>query len=451
MQLRFDALSLSARIKQTSTGIACLLAGLMVHIGPARGDEGWPQWRGERGDSIVLEKGIARTWGPESNVVWRTPLPGQGGATPIIIGDRILLTSADGDDLVLMCLALADGRPLWSRVVTDGNQDARAGEGNSASPSPSTDGEHVWVFFSTGVLAAYTLDGDEVWKFDVGERFGKLDIQFGMTSTPVLDGDSLYLQLIHGRMKMDDDSRIGKVIRLNKLTGQTIWEVDRLTDAIFENKHSYASPFIYRDSDREFLVVHGADCTTGHSLEDGTELWRLGALNGPSIYNRNQLDPTLRFVSSPSLADGWIIVPTAKGGPTVAIQVSDALAGDVTGNEQVVRWVNERTPDVALPLIVDGLVYNLHNDGRLQCLDLETGEQIYFQRTHTSQHRSSPVYIDGHIYLCARDGRCTVVKAGREFEIVASNDLDEAITASPIVHQGRLYLRTYDALYAIAE
>jgi outer membrane protein assembly factor BamB len=99
--------------------------------------------------------------------------------------------------------------------------------------------------------------------------------------------------------------------------------------------------------------------------------------------------------------------------------------------------------------LVDGLIYHLHKDGKLQCLDAETGAEVYFERTHTSQHRASPVYAGGHIYLCAKDGRCTVVKAGREFSIVASNDLGEPITASPLVANGVLYIRTYDALYAI--
>ncbi len=106
-------------------------------------------------------------------------------------------------------------------------------------------------------------------------------------------------------------------------------------------------------------------------------------------------------------------------------------------------------PDVAIPLVKDGLIYNLHNDGKLQCIELETGKEVYLERTHSAQHRSSPFYADGHIYLCNHDGICTVVKAGRKFELVSSNDLGERITASPIVSNGVLYLRTFKGLYAI--
>lgn len=411
--------------------------------------ENWPQWRGPKNDGVSTEKNIPTEWSPEKNVLWRSELPGQAGATPVVWNDRIFLTSSEGDNLVLIAISTKDGSKLWKQKVGSGNQDARAGEGNSASPSPSTDGKHVWCFFGTGILACYTVDGQPVWKVDVNERFGKLDIQFGMTSTPVLHGDSLYLQLIHGPMKFDDNSRTGKVIKLNKTTGETQWEIDRITNAGFECKHSYASPFIYQDDKQEFLVVHGADCITGHKLSDGKELWRFGELNGPTQLNPKQNDPTFRFVASPTVVPGTIIVPTAKEGPLVVLKVNEALSGDSSKKPEVVSWSIPRTPDVSIPVIVDGLVYILHKDGKLQCMDLKSGEEIYFQRTYTGQHRSSPTYADGHLYFASNDGHCTVVKTGRDFQIVSTNTMNEPITASPVVSNGVLYIRSYQALYAI--
>ncbi len=432
-----------------SLTVACTLVGSM--LGSARG-ENWPQWRGPRGDGISKEKGLPATWSKSKNVAWRTPLPGRAGATPCGWDDRIYLTSNEGDDLVLLCVAARDGKVLWKRKVTGGNEDARSGEGNSASPSPSTDGKHVWVFFSTGVLACYSRDGDEVWKFDVADRFGRIDIQFGMTSTPVLDGDAIYLQLIHGAMKLDDQSRTGKVVKLDKATGRTIWAVDRVTDAQFECKQSYASPVLYRHDGREFLVVHGADCTTGHALDDGRELWRFGGLNGPTSTNPKANDNTFRFVASPAVAPGTIVIPTAKGGPTVAIRVGDELRGDCSGKAAVVRWVNPLTPDVSIPLVADGLVYLLHKDGKLQCVDLETGKDVYLQRTHTGQHRTSPLLVEGRIYFGSNDGWVSAVKAGREFELLDSIDLGgESVTASLFTANGTLYVRSYEALYAIRQ
>lgn len=422
------------------------LLSLVFSLSTARADN-WPQWRGPANNGVSSEKGIATHWSKTENVKWRLPLPGSAGATPVVWENRIFLTSVDGDDLILMCVS-TDGQELWRQKLGSGNKDARSGEGNSASPSPSTDGKHVWAFFGTGVLGCYTVEGREVWKFDVQDRYGKFDIAFGMTPTPVLHGDHLYLQLIHGTMR--GDYTVGKVIKLDKQTGEEVWAVDRPTNAEFECKHSYASPFMYDDGDRRFFVAHGADCTTGHDLETGEELWRFSGLNGPSPFN-SKYDATLRFVTSPLTVPGTIIIPTAKGGPTIALKVTDALRGAANELPEVRRWVNDKTPDVCIPLIVDGLVYFARKDGRIFCVDLESGEELYYERTHTSQHRSSPVYADGHIYWCAKDGHCTVLKAGPTFEIVASNELEEPITASPVISNGTLYLRTYDALYAIGK
>jgi outer membrane protein assembly factor BamB len=439
--------------------VPCRFVSLVVLIGcglasiPGRA-EPWPQWRGPRGDGISTETDLPATWSKTKNVAWRTPLPGRAGATPCVWGDRIYLTSNDesgsgGDDLVLLAIDTADGRIAWKRRVTGGNRDARSGEGNSASPSPCTDGEHVWTFFSTGVLACHDRDGNEVWTFDVGERFGRLDIQFGMTSTPILDGGALYLQLIHGAMVLGDQTRTGKVIKLDARTGATIWAVDRITDAQFECKHSYASPCLYRHEGREFLVVHGADCTTGHALADGRELWRFGGLNGPTTVNPKPHDNTFRFVASPVTVPGTVIVPTCKGGPTVALAVSDDLAGDCTGKQGVVRWINPLSPDVSIPLVADGLVYMLHKDGKLQCVELATGADVYLERTHTGQHRSSPVLAGGRLHYGSNDGWLTLVQPGREFALVDSIDFGEAITASLAVSGGTLFVRSYEALYAI--
>jgi outer membrane protein assembly factor BamB len=391
--------------------------------------QNWPDWRGPNHDGTATATGLPTDWTKEGkNVLWRTPLPGRAGATPCVWDERIFLTSNEGDDLVVLGLSMKDGQILWKKRVGSGNQDARAGEGNSASPSPSTDGKHVWSFFGTGILACHTVDGDEVWTTDVNERFGRIDIQFGMTSTPVLDDGALYLQLIHGPMKLDDQTRTGKVVKLDAATGKTIWEVERPTDAQFECKHAYASPAVYRDGEREFLVVHGADCITGHALGDGRELWRFAKLNGPTETNPKPHDPTFRFVASPGIVAGLIVVPTAKGGPTVGLKVSDALAGDCSDKPEVIAWVHPRTPDVSTPLIADGLVYLLHNDGKLQCLDAATGAELWFG---------------------SNDGWVSIVNAGRSFDLVNSIELGEPVTASLLVAEGVLLVRSSDALYAI--
>ena len=395
----------------------------------------WDRWRGPNNDGISQATNAPIQWGQTENVQWRFPLLGEAASTPVVWEDNIFLTSTEGDALVLMCIS-TEGEELWKRTIAHGNRVVRRGEGNFAAPSPVTNGEHVWAFFGTGDLVCYDFQGNEVWHTNLAKRYGRFNLYFVMATTPLLDKDRLYMQLIH--------SGAWLVLALDKMTGEEIWKHKRKSDATEECEHAYTSPILYRDAEREYLVVHGADYVTAHNLEDGSEIWRCGDLNPKRNYNY-----TLRFVASPVATEGLIVVPSAKNGPVVGID--PAAQGDVT-NSKWQRWkLRQGTPDVPSPLIHDGLVYLCRENGDLICLDAETGQQLYRERTHRHRHRASPVYANGYIYLTSRDGVITVVKAGREFEVVASNSMGETIAASPVITNKALYLRSYDALYAIGE
>ena len=417
-----------------------LLCGLVAL--PAQA-ENWPQWRGAKLDGISREKGLPIRWSKTENVAWRLPLPGPAGATPVVWDDRIYLTSADGADLVVVCVS-TEGKLLWKQTLATGNKDVRVDEGNAASPSPVTDGKHVWAMMTTGDLACYTKDGQEVWKLNLQDRYGKFKIQFGMTSSPVLDEGRLYFQFIHGEMR--GTSQDARVVCLDAATGDEVWAVQRLSDGTFENKHSYASPVMYRDGEHAFLLSHGNDYIVAHDLKDGHEIWRCGDLNPKGNYEQ-----TLRFVASPVAVPGYIVVPTAKNYGVVCLKPGGE--GNITDDARFTHWKRENnTPDVPSPLVVDGLVYLCRENGNLMCLDANTGEEHYKDQTTTrDRHRASPVYADGHIYTTARNGVISVIKAGPKFEIVAQNDMQESISASPAISNGRIYIRTFDALYAIGE
>jgi len=192
--------------------------------------------------------------------------------------------------------------------------------------------------------------------------------------------------------------------------------------------------------------VHGCDYATAHRLTDGSEIWRLGDLNPAVGYNR-----TLRFVASPVAVDDLIVVPSAKNGPVVGVK-PDAKGAIATGSpfEQWRRPHN--TPDVPSPLVRDGLVYLCRETGVLICMEAKTGKQLYEERLHRAaraRYRASPVYADGKIYCTARDGTVTVVKAGPTFQQLAVNHLADDIASSPVISNGRIYLRGFRALYAI--
>lgn len=415
-----------------------LVAAFLVLSAAGVRADNWPQWRGANGDGICTEKNVPTEWSESKNVLWKLPMPGMGSSTPAVWGDRMFLTSEAGDDLLVLCVS-TQGKELWRKTVSSGKQRFMRGEGNNSSPSCSTDGKLVFSFFGTGELACFDLDGKEVWKFNVQERYGKIKIQHGMHVTPLLLGDRLYHALLHeGGMW---------VVALDKATGKEIWKFERKTDGIGEGRHSYASPVLWRKGKDEYLIVHGCDYTTAHSLEDGHEIWRLGELNPQGQGYRRDL----RFVATPAATPDLIVVPTAKEYPILGI--NPAAKGFIGKGSEAELWRFAKTPDVPTPLVHEGLVYlSMARDGVLHCLDAKTGKPVYQdQRTHNALHRASPVYADGKIYVTARDGYFTVIKAGPKFEIVASNKLPDTFTASPAISNGKIYLRGWETLYCIGE
>jgi outer membrane protein assembly factor BamB len=415
----------------TTLGV-CLILAAPVSAG------NWPQWRGPKNDGVSTETGLPAEWSETKNVLWKLPMPGMGGATPCVWGDKIFLTSGDETDQLLALCVGTDGKEVWRKVLGKGGGKARGDEGNGASASPSTDGKHVWFFAGSGDLACFDFAGNEVWKANLQERYGRFRIQFGMHSTPVLYEGRLYLQILH------DGGQ--NVICLDAVNGKEVWKVNRSSDGRAECLHSYASPFIWTNGKDAYLVTHGNDYTVAHELADGEEIWRVGELNPKTKYN-----PTLRFVASPLCTPDLIVVPTAKNGPVVAVKPT--AKGTVKAGSEFEVWRRPNgTPDVPSPLVRDGVVYLARENGFLECMDAETGKDLYApQRLHNSRYRASPVYADGKIYIAARDGVVTVVKAGRTFNLLAENRFGagEEITASPVTADGRLYIRGFKNLYAL--
>lgn len=422
-------------------GLSCLSAGAGRLAGQESTDGGqWPQWRGGDFSSFSSSTGLPLEFGPGKNCLWKVPMPGRAGSSPVVWDDRVYVTSVTEDERGLVLLAFdPSGKELWRRPLKGENQNYRD-DANSAAASPLTDGRHVWATSGAGGLSCFTVEGEEVWTVDLQQEYGEFRIQFGMSSTPILHDGRLYLQLIHGEMRGDDPGT-GLVLALDANTGALVWKQNRESAATFENRHSYASPTLYSDGKQAFLLTHGADWVVAHDLADGRELWRCGGLNDPENYN-----PTLRFVSSPACSPGLVVVPTAKNGPVLGLKPGGS--GDLTDRKEWLQWKLQRgTPDVASPVIHDGLVYLFRENGVVVCVDAVTGEEVWNQRMLADMHRSTPVAADGHLFVTGRDGVVTVLKAGRKPSVVASNQLPDPITASPAIANGRIYIRSFGTLF----
>lgn len=420
--------------------LAPFASSYIQNVGAQESNAIWGNWRGPANNGVVPASQFPLEWSKTSNVLFRAPLPGPAGSTPAVAEDRIFLTSADGNDLVLMCLSTTDGEVQWKEKITSGNKVVREGEGNSASSSPSTDGKFVWAMFGDGTLVCFSVEGKEVWRKKLQDDYGKFQIQFGMTSTPVLHKGVMYLQLIHGEWNREPSE--GLLLALDAKTGDEIWQHVRKTPAISENKHSYASPVVFDQGEFRYLISHGADYVIANDLSTGEEIWRCGGFNGPENY-----DEYLRFVASPAVGPNLIVAPSAKRRSVVAIKPGGR--GDITDSEYVVWKMDRGTPDVPSPLVTADYTYICRENGVAVCVDNKTGDVLYEERTNGHLHRASPLLVGDKLVFASKKGVVTILAAGPSFEELASNDLGEPISASPVVVGDRIYLRTYDALYAI--
>jgi outer membrane protein assembly factor BamB len=412
----------------------------------------WPQWRGPNLDgSTRTARGLPVSWSETENVVWHTKLPSWSAATPIVWEDRIFITSAEegfipldrsklraagqqpADKIFLFAINRKDGAVIWRKQIDSGNQLFR--KQNSASPSPITDGEHVWIMTGNGKLACFTMQGEEVWKRDIQADYGRFGLNHGYASTPLLRGDVLYVQVLHG-MKTRDPSY---VFAVDKKTGKTIWKVLRPTDAVRESPDNYGTPQMATVDGKPQLIVSGGDYVTGHDIDTGKELWRLGGFNPTN-------DPANRTIASSLVIGGNVFTTSNRGHPFIGFRAGGS--GLVTGKSEL--WTNNLGADVPTPTTDGKYIYVLVDNGIINCLEAATGKVVYQgKRIEHGTYSSSPLLADGKIYCVNEDGTTTVVKAGPEFEILAVNKLDNLTLASPVAVDNQIFIRTADYLYCI--
>lgn len=412
-----------------------LLTGLLVSFASALPHaENWPAWRGPSANGISNEKNLPVTWSKTQNVTWRLALPEWSGSTPAIWNDRIFLNVAEGQNLSLWAVDRDKGTVLWKKHLSGGNHQER--KQNMSTPSPVTDGTHVWIMTGTGILKAFDFTGAEVWMRDIQKDYGRFGLNWGYASSPLLHEDSLYVQVLHG-MKTDDPSYL---LRIDKLSGKTRWHVERPTTAQRESPDSYTTPALLKYGTTLEVVITGGDAVTGHDLATGKELWRANGLNPDN-------NPSYRIVASPFVVNEIIYAPTRER-PMLALKPGGR--GDVLRSHVLFSF--ESGPDVPTPVTDGTYLYVIRDNGVMFCLDAKTGKTIYGpQRLPPATYSGSPVLADGKIYVINEDGVTAVIKAGPKFELMATNDLGEYTLSSPAVSEGQIFLRTDTGLYAIGK
>lgn len=413
----------------------------------------WPQWRGPKlNGSAPAARDLPVNWSQTQNVLWRAKTPSWSAATPIVWKETIFITSAEEgfvslgasgnrrsrsesghDKIFLLAVNRQDGSIRWQRQIDRGNLLFR--KQNSASPSPITDGNQVWVMTGNGKFACFTIQGKEVWKRDIQAEYGRFGLNHGYASTPLLWGERLYVQVLHG-MTTDDPSY---VFAVDKNTGKTVWKVERPTDAVQESPDNYATPQVATVGGKQQLVISGGDYVTGHDLETGKEIWRIGGFNPTN-------NPFGRTIASSVVIGSNVFTTSTRGRPFIAFRAGGS--GNITGKSEL--WNNSLGADVPTPTTDGKYIYVLVDNGVVNCLEAETGKVIYQgQRIELGTYSASPLLADGKIYCINEEGTTTVVKAGPAFQILGVNKLDSHTLASPVAVDNQLFIRTADYLYCI--
>ncbi len=407
---------------------ATLLLGV---ASPAAAD--WPNWRGPEATGASPARGLPLHWSKQDNVAWTLPLPSGSGSTPVVAGDRVFLNVSEGDLVQLWCADRRTGSLLWKRPLGSAAGETHR-KHDKSTPSPVTAAGRVYAMTGNGVLKAFDLEGRELWSRDIQEEYGRFGLMWGYGSSPLLVGDTLYVQVLHG-MKTDDPSYL---LGLDASSGRNRFRVLRPTAAIQESPDSYSTPAVVRRGDEVEIVVTGGDVVTGHDPVTGRELWRATGLNPGNEGN-------YRIVASPVVA-GEVVVASTRVRPMLALRAFGR--GDVTTSHRI--WSFDNGPDVPTPATDGTYLYVLTDRGLLYCLDLTTGKALYGpQRLRPAIYSSSPLLADGKLYVTSEEGLTSVVKAGPRFELLAENALDGYTLSSPLAAGGQLFIRTQQALYCI--
>ena len=417
-------------------------------------EDNWPQFRGPGGLGISPDTGVPTSWSESQNILWKTAIAGRGHSSPVVWGDRIFLTTAlEGDvipgadapvhfisgqvfknpasvganrghTLEVIAIDRHNGEILWTDVVYEGHvYDNRHRAASYASPTAVTDGELVYFYFGSQGLFAYDFDGAQVWSAGLG-NIGSFGV--GIGTSPILFDDVIIFKVD------EDEGEASFIVGLDKGTGTEVWRRTRPIEA------SWGTPLLITDaSGQAQLLTTGNEFLISYNPATGDELWRLEGLRSNAIHA--------------PLWDGERVYVTA-GYPRSVIKAIRLSSGD-NGPTAVLAWEYRKgAAYVSSNLVYEGRLYVTNDKGIITCLDAATGEIVYEGGripVPASMLLSSLLGVGSKIMMSTPEGDTFFIQTGPEFAVVAHNSIDEAISATPAIVDGKIYLRGHQHLYAI--
>ncbi|MEE2643146.1 MAG: PQQ-binding-like beta-propeller repeat protein [Planctomycetota bacterium] len=479
-----------------------LLLTLALVPGSAAAD--WPQFRGPNSSGLYTGKPVPTEFGPGKNELWHLDLL-PGHSSPCIAGKKMFLTGFDKENkkLEVLCIDLEKGEILWRRGVQVRQLERGHPSFNPASSSPATDGERVVAYFGSYGLLCFSNSGEKLWEI----RMPMTRSYAGNATSPIITGDRVILyrgnHVDHFVMAVDKKNgrEIWKVpqqepfaselactscpiVRDNQLilhsarsvqalelkTGKLIWGVKCATTAtstpVLWNRQVLVAAWNKMGEPalrprfptyQELISKHDQD---GDQLISRKEYPRLWIFHRPDGAEAPQNGATLRFESADQNRNGtlepgeWEVQLKRMAAFRAGYQTHGMLSIPTTNQgwisrDSVTTLAEQGVPEVPSPLAQDDLLYFVKNGGTLTCFDLQRGQQVYRIRTGgRGTHYASPIICNQHLYTFSGEGKVSVIRTGREGKVVARNQLDDRVYASPAVHEGVLYVRTHSRLYA---
>ncbi len=447
------------RVSVVCSVVALLALSVVAVSAQPEATATWPRFRGLTAGSATDNPALPETWSETENVAWKTPVPGLGWSSPVVWHDHIFLTSAlsSGEEPEPVTGLYDPGEDFGSKTSTSSHRwivyDVDFGTGairwetelanrappiarhlkNSyASETPLADGERVYVYFgSIGLLAALDHQGQVIWQHDnLGANNGWQ--AFGTAASPALHNGRLYI--------VTDNTVNSYLAAFDAATGEELWRVVR------DEVENWSSPFVWENDVRTEIVTTGRGSNRSYDLE-GNLLWEVEGM-------------TANVVPTPFARDGLVYLSSGYPGghPRPVYAIRAGASGNISLNEgenanDYVVWFQPLLGTYSTSALVhDGIYYTLLDRGFLLAHDARTGQEIYGRRRLAPGHgfTASPWAYNGKVFALSEDGETFVVRAGREFEVVGRNVLNEMALATPAVVGDSLVLRTQRHLYRIA-
>lgn len=388
--------------------------------------ENWPAWRGPRGDGSSLETNLPIHWSNASNILWKTPVPGSGHASPIVWENQILTASAlpDSQERVLLSFDRLTGQLQWQTTVLKSPLESKHGLNSHASSTPATNGRQIFTTFldvDRMLVSALTLKGEPLWQ----TYPGPFNSMHGFCSSPVLHDN---LVIING----DHDGN-GYIVALDQNTGNEVWRIQRPN-----NTRSYCTPTIVHASNQTQMLVSGSMCVTSYNPANGDLLW---IINGPTEQYVASLvhNPKANlFFMTAGFPDHHLLAIRTDG------------SGDITDTH--IAWHHENPRYVSYvpsPISCGDYFLVVSDPGYACCFEASSGNLMWSERF--GFHHASLLTANNLVYFISDNGKTRIVRPGPTLEIVAENDLDEKCFASPAISQGQLFIRTFDNLLCISQ